>query len=122
MQSRPFQGWSMPAPWMACLLFGCAAHHPAAVSPASPAGEVGPPAAAVHPTSLPIHPSEPRVTELGRSVEGRPLTLYVFGDDPADHDQRPVLILGGIHGNEPTSAGVCRELVTHLTAHPEAWA
>jgi protein MpaA len=58
--------------------------------------------------------------EIGRSVEGRPLSLYVFGDEHAALGT--TLILGGIHGNEPTSAGVCRELIALLTVTPEVCA
>lgn len=125
MRSRPFQGWSLAAPWMACLLLGCAANHPShplTARPAAPTGVAPEPTAAVGPASRPADAYAPRVIELGRSVEDRPLTLYVFGDDSADRGERPVLILGGIHGNEPTSAGVCRELIALLTARHELWA
>ena len=65
-------------------------------------------------------PARPHTEEIGRSVEGRPLTLFVFGEE---RDGAPLtLILGGIHGNEPAGAGVCRELVRYLTDHPEACA
>ena len=75
-----------------------------------------PPPAAIAPTPVPpppaTHPAE-RTIELGRSVEGRPITLYVFG-----HGPDATLVLGGIHGNEPTSATVARQLMDHLRANP----
>ncbi|QOV88986.1 M14 family zinc carboxypeptidase [Humisphaera borealis] len=62
----------------------------------------------------------PRVVTLGHSIEARPIVLHLFGDT-AVGPANTVLIFGGIHGNEPTSAGVCRELVAYLTANPDAW-
>ena len=59
--------------------------------------------------------AEPRRTvQVGRSVEGEPLTLHLFGTGP-----NPTLILGGIHGDEPTSAYVAERLVTFLEEFPE---
>ena len=55
------------------------------------------------------HRARIRTIELGRSVNGTPLTLEVFGDG-ADR----VLIFGGIHGSEPTSAVLARKLADHL--------
>lgn len=57
------------------------------------------------------------IAEIGHSLDGRPMTLHTFGS--AAH---PTLIIGGIHGNEPTAAGVCRELAHFLKEHPESWA
>ncbi len=51
---------------------------------------------------------------LGESVQGRPIELFVFGEGG-----ETTLILGGIHGNEPTGNQVAVELVRHLTEHPE---
>ena len=67
-------------------------------------------APATHPTALPE-----RTLTLGTSVEGRPITLHLLGDAP-----NPTLILGAIHGNEPTSAAVAQRLIDHLRAHPDA--
>ena len=58
-----------------------------------------------------------RQFELGQSVEGVTLVMDVFGSGP---DR--LLIFGGIHGNEPTSATVAHDLIAHLAAHPEAYA
>ena len=59
-------------------------------------------------------------TTLGKSVDGRPVVAYVFGNASVG-PAHSVLIFGGIHGNEPTSAGVCRELVAYLKSHPDAY-
>jgi protein MpaA len=52
--------------------------------------------------------------ELGRSVNGVPLTLEILGEGPDG-----VLIVGGMHGDEPTGAKVAGELARFLRAHPE---
>lgn len=52
--------------------------------------------------------------ELGRSISGRAVTMDVFGSGPD-----AVLIVGGIHGDEPTGAEVTGELARFLHAHPE---
>ena len=54
-----------------------------------------------------------RGIEIGRSREGRPILLYRFGSG-----ERPVLILGGIHGSEGNSAACARLLVSYLSSHP----
>lgn len=56
-----------------------------------------------------------RVTKLGSSVQGRPIEMISFG--PASG--RPALIIGGIHGSEPTSVYVAEQLVAHLRANPK---
>ena len=67
------------------------------------------PAPPAKPVSIPA-----RRVELGRSVQGRPLVMHIFGEgDDA------VFIFGGIHGNEPTSASVASRLIEHLRNHPE---
>ena len=67
------------------------------------------------PATSPNAPAE-RVTRLGESIESRPIDLHVFGDGP-----RPVLVIGGIHGSEPTSAFVAERLVEHLRHDPAVW-
>jgi len=64
----------------------------------------GPPAPAGH-----------EVVEFGRSVEGRPIRGMVFGADGPT-----VLILGGIHGDEPAAADLVGLLADYLEQHPEA--
>ncbi|HUU93912.1 MAG TPA: M14 family zinc carboxypeptidase, partial [Phycisphaerae bacterium] len=53
--------------------------------------------------------------QVGRSVEGEPLTLHLFGTGP-----HPTLVIGGIHGDEPTGADVAERLVALLRAFPDA--
>jgi len=77
-------------------LIGCATH---------PDPQMPPPVAPTPP---------PRTTTLGTSVQGRPIVMTTFGPTAG----RPVLIIGGIHGSEPTSEYVARQLVAHLTANP----
>lgn len=50
----------------------------------------------------------------GTSVQGRPLTAYVFGDTG------PVtMYVGAIHGNEPSSSGLMQAWINELEAHPD---
>jgi len=113
---------------LAIIIGGCARGARPAENAPSGRMTIGPPATA----PLPAPPVATRAValeavEIGRSVEGRPLTMYVFGR-PGDGTigvpaaDGPTFILGGIHGNEPTSAAVCRELVDFLRTHPDAWA
>jgi len=53
--------------------------------------------------------TEPRLIGLGESVKGQPIVATVFNDGP-----RPVLILGGIHGDEVTSVDLTRNLIELL--------
>jgi protein MpaA len=55
-----------------------------------------------------------RTIELGQSVQGTPLILAIFG-----HGPDRVLIFGGIHGSEPTSAVLARKLADYLRIHWE---
>jgi protein MpaA len=70
----------------------------------------------IAPQPPPQIPVQSRV--LGKTVDGRPMTLHLFGD-PVAAAGKVVLILGGIHGNEPTSAGVCRELLAYLKTNDQ---
>lgn len=47
------------------------------------------------------------------SVKGRPIEALVFG-----HGRRTVLVLGGMHGDEPASVELARALVRQLQALP----
>ena len=80
-----------------------------AAAPRAPATQV-PPAPADW-RAPPAQPAVPpvRAVELGRSVGGAPLTLEVFGAGP-----RPVLILGGVHGDETLGAEMARCLSSLL--------
>ena len=55
-----------------------------------------------------------RIVELGRSVQGAPLLLAIFGDGP-----ERVLVVAGTHGDEPTGAAVAAALAQHMAARPE---
>jgi protein MpaA len=52
--------------------------------------------------------------ELGQSVQGRPIEALVF-----DGTGACVLILGGIHGDEPSASALVERLAERLKAHPE---
>jgi protein MpaA len=55
----------------------------------------------------------PPPTILGYSVQHRPIELYQFGAGP-----RPVLVMGAIHGSEPTSANISHGLLEDLARDP----
>jgi predicted deacylase len=57
--------------------------------------------------------AEPRQVELGRSVAGAPIVMQVFGDGP-----ERILVVGGIHGDEPTGADLATRLVRTLRENP----
>lgn len=58
-------------------------------------------------------PSSPRI-QLGASVRGTPIVMDLFGDGP---DR--ILIIGGLHGDEPNGALIAERLVEYLRARPE---
>jgi protein MpaA len=72
-----------------------------------------PPAPVVDMT--PVHPSIAQRTTIGQSVKGKPIEMFTFSGDASTS----VLIIGGIHGNEPTSVDVARGLVELLEAQPQ---
>jgi protein MpaA len=55
------------------------------------------------------------VVQLGASVRGRPISARVFGGTGP-----PVLILGGIHGDEPSSVRLVERLARRLEREPRA--
>jgi protein MpaA len=57
-------------------------------------------------------PPPPQV--IGYSIERRPIEMHNFGTGA-----RPVLILGAIHGDEPTSATVTAALIELLRQYPQ---
>lgn len=59
-------------------------------------------------------PGAPVWSEVGRSVQDRPITMVSFGDG-----SNRVLILGGVHANE-YGVSVARRLIEYLLANP--WA
>jgi len=54
---------------------------------------------------------------LARSVKGQPIPIYRFGNGG-----EVTLILGGIHGSEPTSAFIAERLVEELEQNPALYA
>lgn len=67
------------------------------------------------PTPSPV--ATPRVTQLGESVGGRPIELYIFG-----HGRPTIFIHGGIHGNEVASVFVAQRLIEELRRNPSIYA
>ena len=57
---------------------------------------------------LPAH----RCRRIGLSVEGRPLDAWRFGAEGGP----PLLVLGGVHGDEPSSVEATRELGRRLAS------
>jgi protein MpaA len=64
--------------------------------------------------SEPAAPPAETAEIIGRSVKGEPIGMVTFGAG-----ERPVLVLGAIHGDEPTSAVLTRALVAELRQDPE---
>ncbi|HSV26467.1 MAG TPA: DUF2817 domain-containing protein, partial [Sedimentisphaerales bacterium] len=69
------------------------------------------------PAPAPIPAPAVRVVKLGRSVLGAPIDMHIFGNGSP-----VILIFGGIHGNEYTSAYVARNLVFTLSNNPSLYA
>ena len=59
-------------------------------------------------------PIEHETRQLGSSVLGLPIVAHFFGATGPK-----TLVFGAIHGDEPTSAHVARQLVEHLAQNPE---
>lgn len=115
--------WVAPAlllsAWCCAVLPGCrqeqVAHEPRVMVVKVPAPPVEPRRPREVPELKPPAPKE-RTVVLGRSVRGTKLVMHVFGEgEPA------VFILGGIHGEEPTSAALAERFVEHLRANPSLW-
>jgi predicted deacylase len=83
------------------------------VEPGRPADFLPHPSQAAPPGALtaPGH----RTLDLGRSADGRPLVMEVFGSGP-----KMVLFIGGIHGDETRALEVARRLADYLAANPDA--
>ena len=58
--------------------------------------------------------NEPARLRLGESVRGTPIMLDLFGDG-SDR----ILIVGGLHGDEPNGARIAERLIEYLRAHPD---
>jgi protein MpaA len=83
------------------LAGGCARTRPA------PVGH----SVATRPAPPPVPPAIVTRSQIGTSVEGRPIGMVRFGNGAA-----PVLIIGAIHGDEPTSEYVAQRLIEVLGA------
>ena len=68
-----------------------------------------------------------RVVSLGKSVRGHELRMWVLGEGaPAEANAQgappcggTVLILGGVHGDEPGGAALADRFLEHLRANPD---
>lgn len=79
-----------------------------------------PPRADPAPAPVPPAPVVIRETiRLGESVEGRPIEMTVFRSPGPTAAPGAVLVIGGVHGNEPASVVVAAELARALAARPE---
>lgn len=101
-------------------LAGCSQPQPPALAttPQQPAPPkiAQPPRLAPKVEPPPNREPAPQVTavQLGRSLRGEPLVMYIIGQGPG------VFIFGGIHGSEPSGVDVATGLIDYLVAHPEA--
>jgi len=116
-------GWFLvgAACWFLALA-GCAEDTKVAFSvPPPPTGLRPLPAVITAPPAPPVQVQVQVQVEAappeGTSVQGRPLRCTVHG-----RGEETVLILGGIHGNEPAGVPLCRQLAAYLDRHPAAMA
>ena len=65
--------------------------------------------------AIPPSPPRPRTVRMGRSVQGRPIEARVF-----EGTAGTVLIVGGIHGDEPVSTALVERLAQRLERDPAA--
>lgn len=75
----------------------------------SPVGEVSKPVA--YPTAMASPTMKPAVKIIGQSVKSEPIELHTFGQAGV-----PILILGGIHGDERASVVLTKNLIELLRA------
>src|SRR4051812_1588956 len=90
--------------WLLLPLLGCALS-------ANDASEPVPARAKM--TPLPPRPT-PQI--LGTSVQGRAIEVFTYGS--GGQSGRPVLVIGAIHGSEPTTAVVAQRLGEYLHLNP----
>jgi protein MpaA len=91
------------------VLTGCAAR------PREPAPDSLDPDPPIDASAMkPIHTNLAKRTVIGESIRGQPIEMFAFDGDLSN----AVLVIGGIHGNEPTSVDVARELVALLESQP----
>ncbi len=60
-----------------------------------------------------------RVEEIGRSVQNRPIRVYVLENRTPSSTRDITLIYAAVHGNESSTPGVVKRLRAHLKQHPE---
>ena len=63
---------------------------------------------------LPAQKLPPRYRVAGRSIQGRPIMVQIFG-----HGPDTTLIMATIHGNEPAGTPLVEELADYLRNNPE---
>jgi protein MpaA len=99
-------------------LAGCAEEKEVAFSvPPPPTGLRPLPAVIAAPPARPVRVQVEAAAPEGTSVQGRPLRCSVHGGG-----EETVLILGGIHGDEPAGVPLCRQLAAYLDRYPPALA
>ncbi|HEY2588507.1 MAG TPA: DUF2817 domain-containing protein [Tepidisphaeraceae bacterium] len=85
----------------------------AGCTPTRPVIEPRPPA--TQPEQPAARPASVTRSDIGTSVEGRPVTMVQFGQGDVG-----VLIIAAIHGDEPTSEYVAQRLIAVLASSPQA--
>lgn len=98
------QGCILCSATMLCVLLGGCAAAPVDTAPKP------------EPRNPMAQPPRPMSSVLKNSVQQRPIELLVFGDAA-----NPVLIIGGIHGSEPTTVDVAQRLCRNLMNEPDIW-
>jgi murein peptide amidase A len=92
-------------------MVGCVQEHPKHVDfhpqPQAPVKQASPVKAGM------VGSSQARTEIIGHSTQGREITMTMFGTGA-----RPVLVMGGIHGSEPTSVDVAQGVLAALKTNP----
>lgn len=68
------------------------------------------------PKQPPVQSAAYRSVQVGKSVGGRAIRMYIFG-----HSGPMTFIFAGIHGNEPSSEFVALHLIEHLLGHESVY-
>ncbi len=105
---------------VASAALGCAATMPEPETPQPPPPKL----TVLLPPALPpdagppmpaLAPTPPQTIQLEHSVRGRAIEAVVF-----EGTEGCVLVIGGVHGDEPAGRELVERLVAHLKSHPEA--
>ena len=101
--------------WLACVLAvaGCEQPQPPEIAVPMPAASLPPPPPLITAPPVSAAPAAFERPPAGRSVQGRPIHCYVHGSG-----DETVLILGGVHGNEPAGVPLCEQLSAYLESEP----